>query len=182
MLDSKEIAKKALHRAEVMRAQKKRRLHKWMQTTAMLLCTCCITAVAAVYLTSVSEQSYTIIDDEQPPLAAFPFEENENAPGFLIPGYETFMIPANETDVKISLVNPDSNSYDLVYKIVLSEPAEVLYTSEVIPPSSSIESITLAKAFQEGEYPAMLIITAYEPGSFTAVGEVTVEVGIFAAG
>ena len=179
MLDSKEVATEALFRAEMMRAYRKGRILRRTKTAVMLLCACALTA-ALVSILRPPLQPYTLITDEQSPLAALPFEEVENKPSFSIPGYSDIAIPAGETDVKIMLPNYEDNTYCLSYEIILEATGKVLYASTPIQPASYVEDLTLSTKLEEGEHRATLIITAFEPGGATAVGEVAVRVIITA--
>lgn len=181
MLDSKEIAKKALMRAEIMKSRKKTRIRRLLQTTAMLLCACAITATAT-YFTTVAEQPYTVIDDERPPLSETPFFDDKDTFSFMVPGFAAINFPANDENVEILLANPGENQYDLAFKIVLEETAETLFESDPVPPSAGVGRVTLAKALQEGEYKALLIITAYELGSSETVCTVTAAASIVVSG
>jgi len=177
MLNSHELAIKALARAEVAKAIRKGNRRRRVQVAAMLLCACIVTA-AAVYMLLPSGQQFTAIDDIQPPLAGSPFIVGGVDPAFSLPLHYEITIPAGETEVNLPLANPDGNRHWLTFEIVLADTGESLYTSGPTPPSTIIGEAVLSRALPEGEHAAVIHINVYEPGSFIEVSTATVTITI----
>ena len=179
ILDSKEIARRALFRAEETKARQKGRIRGLIRTATTILCTCVATAALA-YIVIPSIQPATLINDEMTPLAAIPANVGGNAPCLLLPGYSKIEIPSGVASVSMILPNPETNLYYLTYEIVLLGTGESLYASDPIPPSAQIEWIEMSRALAEGEYKSGLIIRAYEPHDLTEISCATVTFYIIA--
>lgn len=85
-----------------------------------------------------------------------PGEENESVgseAGIEIPGYKSITIPANTKDVKVDLMNPESNQVYFQISFYLPETDEIIYTSKLIKPGQHLYEITLERAIEPGEYP-----------------------------
>lgn len=91
----------------------------------------------------------------------------EKPAGIRIPGYPRITIPADTKDVTMNLKNPDGNPCCFTFEIVLTEEDETLYISEKVEPGETITDVTLTRALEKGEYPAMIKITtaSLEDGS-----------------
>jgi len=107
---------------------------------------------------------------------AAPENKSGTKPGIQIPGYGSITIPANATDVKIMLLNPEANPCYFTFEIVLKDTGDSLYQSKLVEPSKCIEQITLAKALEKGEYSATIKVRTYELESLIAMNNADVEV------
>lgn len=97
-----------------------------------------------------------------------PEEEVPESSGIAIPGWGKMTIPAGQTEnIVVDLYNPEENAekYYLTFEIRL--PAdnelgyEVLYTSGLIEAGLHIQSITLNRALEAGEYEAIIHVQPY---------------------
>lgn len=86
---------------------------------------------------------------------------NPQADSIAIPGYPKIYAAAGQTAMDVVLGNPEGNPCYFVYELVLEDGDEVLYTSGQIPPGEAVPSITLSRALDAGEYPAVLKISTY---------------------
>lgn len=86
---------------------------------------------------------------------------NPQADSIAIPGYPTIYAVAGQTEMDVVLGNPEGNPCYFVYELALEDTEESLYTSGQIPPGEAVPSITLSRALEAGEYPAVLKITTY---------------------
>ena len=88
---------------------------------------------------------------------------NPDADSIAIPGYPKIYLPAGETEVSVTLGNPEGNPCYFTYTMVLlndeGNETETLYTSQQIPPGQAVKSITLNRGLEKGEYSAMLKIS-----------------------
>lgn len=182
MYNSREIAERALVRAEEIKTEK-RAGRKRLSFAGAMFCVC-----AAVVLTTITKSPTTAVipDNEPVPLAEFPFLSEDptsgfgSDPAFLIPEFTGVTVPANAKDAKTDLRNPEGNSRHFIFEILLKDTGERLYLSEPVAPGSGIEDITLAGPLPSGEYEAVLIIRAFapdEPDAEISLGaEITVTV------
>lgn len=83
----------------------------------------------------------------------------EKPEGIRIPGYPKITIPADTKDVAMNLKNPEGNPCYFTFEIVLTDEEESLYQSKMVEPGKAITNVTLSRALEKGEYPAMIKIT-----------------------
>ena len=83
----------------------------------------------------------------------------EKPEGIRIPGYPRITIQADTKDVTMNLINPEGNPCYFTFEIVLTEENETIYVSEMVEPGKAITNVTLSRALEKGEYPAMIKIT-----------------------
>lgn len=79
--------------------------------------------------------------------------------GIQVPGYASITIPADTTEVTMSLFNPESNSVYFTFEIILDETGETIYQSKMVPPGKALTDITLTRALSAGTYDATIRIT-----------------------
>ena len=185
MFDSKEIAKRALLRAEEIKAEKKRRRVR-IGSAGVLFSLCAAAAVFAL----TQYQAYTpaphmLVDEPRIPLAEamqpdaearpYPAAAAERAPDIVIPAYDRAAVPAGETGLQMTLLNPEANPCYFTFEIILEDTGESLYQSGLTGPAMCIDGPVLKKGLTQGEYKAALIIRAYELDSLAAISSVTVK-------
>ena len=93
----------------------------------------------------------------------------EELPGIAIPGWGSITLPAGETDIvnRVDFYNPEDNAdwYYLTFELRLLDDSEqgyeVLYASELVPPGQHIQSITLSRPLEAGEYDAVVHVQPY---------------------
>lgn len=83
---------------------------------------------------------------------------NAKAENIKLPGYPKIYLPAGQTEVEMTLGNPEGNPCFFEYTLVLKDTDEVLYESKQVPPGEAIAKATLNRALEAGEYPAVLQI------------------------
>ena len=176
MFDSKEIAKRALLRAEEQKARRKR----FRDRAVVMMSTCAVAVVAVFVFMSYSPGPYqpeiVSIGDETVPLAQLPVidvEDSINGPSFMVPGYDTVTIPADTVEAYMFLANPAENSCWLSFEVALADTGEVLYESDMVPPSASIEKIALTRELPRGQYTAALKIKIFGYGNFNLINEIS---------
>ena len=86
---------------------------------------------------------------------------SEGQQGIKIPGYESIVFPAGETDVQLTLMNPAGNNCNFVYELYIGEDDTPVYTSGLIEPGKEISEITLAKGLESGEYTLYMRVKAF---------------------
>ena len=165
MLDHKEIASRALFRAEVLKAQreKKKKQKQLMTAAALMFSICSVTLVIVVVIQIADPQKHIFIEDEQPPLAAPSF-------GVTFPEIDRVTVPGTETLLK----NPESNSCRFTFEITLD--GETLYQSGMVEPGATADKIILIRDLPKGEYKAELVIRAYEPDGMEKLDETNAEI------
>ena len=88
-----------------------------------------------------------------------PEDKGGEQQGIKIPGYGTVTLPANKTDVKMVLLNPEGNPCYFTFELVVD--GESYYTSGLVEPSKCIEDLKLTKPLKKGEYKAVLKVRTY---------------------
>lgn len=83
----------------------------------------------------------------------------EQTEGIRIPGYPRITVAADATDVTMNLKNPEGNPCYFTFEIVLTEGNETIYVSNMVEPGKAVTNVTLSRALNKGEYPAMIKIT-----------------------
>ena len=88
----------------------------------------------------------------------------EAAPGsgenIALPGYDKLSFRAGKTEQSVNLKNPAENACTFVLTLTL-EGGETLWTGKVLSPGEAFTRITLNRALDAGEYPAMLHYDCY---------------------
>ena len=77
-----------------------------------------------------------------------------------IPGYETLSFTAGKTTQTVYITNPAENACTFVLTLTL-EGGETLWTGKALSPGEAFTRITLNRALDAGEYPAMLHYDCY---------------------
>jgi len=88
-----------------------------------------------------------------------PEDRGGAASGIKIPGYGTVTLPANTTDVKMILLNPEGNTCYFTFELIVK--GESYFISNMIEPSMCIEDLKLTKPLKKGEYKAILKVRTY---------------------
>lgn len=130
-----------------------------------------------------NNNSSAVISDEQVPLAGGLFQMDKSAKPYIgadqfnsFPSVENTEIRANATDVKILLLNPESNACYFTFEIVLADTGESLYLSDLVGPGMRIEEITLSRGLAKSKYAAIIKICAYALEDFMPMNGADVNV------
>ena len=95
--------------------------------------------------------------------------------GIRVVGYPRITIQADTEEVTMNLKNPEGNPCYFTFEIVLTQEEETLFTSEPVKPGEAVTNVTLSRALERGEYPAMIRITTTSLTDGTAMNGATVE-------
>ena len=90
----------------------------------------------------------------------------EKPEGIRIPGYPRITISADTKDV--------------TFEIILTEGEETIYTSKLVEPGKAITDVTLSRALEKGEYPAVIKITTTSLTDGSAMNGADVETVLIA--
>lgn len=104
----------------------------------------------------------------------------ENPEGIRIPGYPRITISADTKDVTMNLQNPEGNPCYFTFEIILTEGEETIYTSKLVEPGKAITDVTLSRALEKGEYPAVIKITTTSLTDGSAMNGADVETVLIA--
>ena len=191
MFDSKEIARRALLRAEEISVEKKRMSRRWKSAGA-LLGTCAVAAAIMIAVfPGINQSSYINLLDEPLPLAALLLPDENAKPltgtvfnndfNFKIPGFDSYTVPAGVCEIKMVLFNPEENQCSFTFEIILQETEESLFMSGLIAPDMFIEDLVLSRPLEQGQYDAVLKIRAYDPLTQAPQGDSSVYFTLTAA-
>ena len=163
MLDSKEIARRALLLAAETRARRKRRRSILTVSVAIFVCASVIAVITIRSVTqSGRELSVPEITDAQVPLAM----PDINDASVTYPSIETVTIRYGEATADMPFTNPATNACYLTFEIILTDTGERLCISEMVAPSGNAGEQTLLIELAEGTYNAEIIMKAYEINSY----------------
>lgn len=135
---------------------------KKKKTAIIILCLCVVLALglAAYVMSRQQKDSDSVFQPDLDPNAGIATSQDEDKPeGIRIPGYPAITIPAGETEVTMNLMNPEGNPCYFTFELVLTDTDETIYTSKMVEPGKSITNVTLSKALDAGEHPAMIKIS-----------------------
>ena len=120
-----------------------------------------ITLIAVLlYFLLIKKDSDSAFTPDLDPNAVVQTEQAAEKPeGIRIPGYPKITIEADTKDVTMNLKNPEGNPCYFTFEIVLTEEEETIYSSKMVEPGKAITKVTLSRALEKGEYPAMIKIT-----------------------
>ena len=158
LLNSKEIAKRALLLADEKRALRKRGIIRRSLAGFVV-----VTAALTSAVMSGLFQSGMELEDEPMPLVA-------PAGIVFFPDMKNPTIHVDAAKTQITLENPGENECNFIFEIILSGAGEILYVSEPVEPGTKIESISLTKSLEKGEYKAILNIKAYSIDGIEEIG------------
>lgn len=118
-----------------------------------------IIAVGLYFLLTKKDSDSDIKPDPDPTTTAETDSVAEKPEGIRIPGYPRITIQADTKDVTMNLINPEGNPCYFTFEIVLTEENETIYVSEMVEPGKAVTDVTLSRALEKGEYPAVIKIT-----------------------
>ena len=116
-------------------------------------------AVGLYFLLTKKDSDSDIKPDPDPTTIAETDSVADKPEGIRIPGYPRITIQADTKDVTMNLINPEGNPCYFTFEIVLTEENETIYVSEMVEPGKAITNVTLSRALEKGEYPAVIKIT-----------------------
>lgn len=116
-------------------------------------------AVGLYFLLTKKDSDSDIKPDPDPTTTAETDSVAEKPEGIRIPGYPRITIQADTKDVTMNLINPEGNPCYFTFEIVLTEENETIYVSEMVEPGKAVTDVTLSRALEKGEYPAVIKIT-----------------------
>ncbi|MDR3190543.1 MAG: hypothetical protein LBT80_04975 [Lactobacillaceae bacterium] len=78
--------------------------------------------------------------------------------GIQIPGYPEITLGANDPTMRVALTNPKDNPCYFEFTVKLKSTGEVLYKSQDVAPSKTINEEQLKRGLEAGKYPAVIEI------------------------
>lgn len=87
--------------------------------------------------------------------------EDETKVGSIkVNGFSKWIVPAGQTkNISVPLTNPTENRCYFQFTITLDETGEVLYESQLVPPSEGIYLIDISRPLEAGIYSATIFIS-----------------------
>jgi len=156
LLNSKEIAKRALILADEKKALRKRgRVRLIIAAIAVAAAILAIAAILTLFHLDIE------LEEEPIPLAS---------PDMVFfPDMESLTVSAGASEALILLENPDGNGCYFIFEIILVGTGEALYVSAPVAPGEKIESVRLTRPLEKGEYKAAFNIRAYAIGGIEEI-------------
>lgn len=164
VFDHKEIAMRAMQRAEEIKAEQMQRRKK--QKVMMFMGAAAASVALMLTYPRIGNPGGTItIDSPSVPLASIPSFQQEYTgreigahPRFYIPVYEAILIEAGDTEVRMVIPNMGHSQDEITFSIVLAETKEVLFVSDPIEPGTYVENVHINRALEKGRHEATLLI------------------------
>jgi hypothetical protein len=101
----------------------------------------------------------------------------ENMFHIAINGFPVFETGTSEGNLEIE--NVPNNHYSMDVQIALSDTGELIYESGLIEPNYHIQSDTLSKALEAGEYPCTATFKAYDTDTKQEIGSTGCEITVY---
>lgn len=113
------------------------------------------------------------LPEAAPPLAGLRLDENAEAytetprdatpelSGIKVPGYDTLHLPAGETELGLTLPNPEDNPCYFSFELLLADTGESLYSSRLVAPGSCLGSVSLSRPLEAGTHTLIIKIRSY---------------------
>ena len=116
-----------------------------------------------------TEKPKLTVDENAGEYVAPVVEEKPEMPGVAIPGWGSITIPPQTTELAnmVDFYNPDANDgyYYLTFELRIpadnEQGYEALYSSQLVPPGKHIQTITLSRGLDAGEYDAIIHVQPY---------------------
>lgn len=167
--------------------QKSLRARPWRSAAVTALCVL-IAVVGLVTIYSFGHKDPgTDIFDADVPLNAAPLLPDENAVPYsgsdidtveysdcLIPCYGTVSAAAADGMMQITLLNPEGNSCIFTFEIILDGSGDTLFESGQVAPGMCIEQVRSEKPLAKGDFPASVIIRAYDHDNLSERGSAAI--------
>lgn len=87
--------------------------------------------------------------------------DEEVSDGIAIPGYASIYFPKGETEIQMTLPNPEENTCLFKYELYINDESEPIASTDLIEPGKAVETITLTEALSEGNYKLQIKILTY---------------------
>ena len=101
--------------------------------------------------------------------------ENLNSQqGIKIPGYGTIYFPADETDVSITLYNPEDNECYFQFELYIDGESEPVASTGAVEPGSAVTEVTLSRPLEAGTYQLDIKINTYTLDGLTPLNDAVV--------
>lgn len=91
---------------------------------------------------------------------------------------ENPVFPSGDAEGTLRIENHPNNHYNIRVVITMDDTGEEIYNSGLMPVNSHIETDTLEKVLEKGDYDAMATFTAYDTVTDDEVGQALAEVRI----
>jgi len=204
MFDSKEIARRAVLRAEEIKAERRKRAQN-----VIGLCSTASAMVIAILFIAVfpfdiatgdgsPDEHYISFEDDifeddhyisfeddifdnQIPLAAFMPDD------YMLGDNFTFIMPSGDSidsaadfESELFIINRAANGYCFTFEITLETTGKILYQSDFIASSGGLEHIILSGPLEAGGHTAALTVYIYESESEPYISSSKLEITIFA--
>ncbi len=91
-----------------------------------------------------------------------PDDTSDSTSQIKIPGYETIVFHADETQQEITLYNPAENSCFFCFTLFIGEEETPIYESALVEPGNAIRKITLNRPLSAGDYQLNIHIDTYD--------------------
>lgn len=166
------------------RRQKLTSMTRYLIITAACLAIVIIGAV--IFINFYNKASAEIVIDSAVPMAEFPFStvagggQTDKPPIQIIeiPVIDNLTIRTGETDLDLLLMNPSKNCCEFLFELMLENPEETLYTSNMVDPGQHAGAVSISRALEKGMYDGILRIHTYDPVNMIRTGNIDIDIVI----
>lgn len=95
--------------------------------------------------------------------------------GIAVPGYSTVYFPADETDVPLTLYNPEKNTCLFRFELYLDDEDTPAACTGLIEPGKAVQRVTLTRPLCAGSYALHIKVNAFAADTHTPLNNALVE-------
>lgn len=99
--------------------------------------------------------------------------------GIAIPGYSNIYFPEGETEVQLTLYNPDKNTCLFQFELYIDDEPEPIASTGLIEPGNAVQSVTLNRALEPGDYTLSIQVLPYTADTQTALNNALVHARLY---
>ncbi|MEE1002463.1 MAG: hypothetical protein U0L17_01785 [Acutalibacteraceae bacterium] len=98
----------------------------------------------------------------------------ENSNGISIPGYGTIYFPEDETNVQITLYNPEQNDCLFRFELYIDNEKNPIADTGLIESGKAVQNLTLSHPLKAGEYKLNIKVLPYTTDTHTPLNNALV--------
>lgn len=151
----------------------KKKISKLLLVMALALLLIVLIGVGYGYLNREKTQGGMILDEnaeQYDPEASLETDGN----GIAIPGYGVIYFPENETDVQITLYNPEQNTCLFQFELYIDDESQPIASTDLVEPGKAVSEVTLSRALEAGTYTLSIKVLTYAVDTFAPLNNAMV--------
>lgn len=123
-----------------------------------------------------------VLDDGAEPYEPAESLASDGENGIAIPGYSTIYFPANETEVQLTLYNPEKNTCLFRFELYIDEETEPIASTGLIEPGNALRTVALSRPLKAGEYTLNIKVLPFTADTYAALNNALVHAELCVVG